>query len=106
MADYQQRLTPLHRSLVEPQLIGGVERPLAIVNATLALVFVADLHFYFYLVVAVGLHLVLRRITRADPFTRKIYIKYNLQGDVYDPWPHARLRRGKRPAGFGRGMLC
>jgi type IV secretion system protein TrbD len=106
MADYEPRVTPLRRSLVEPQLIAGVEKPFAVVNATLATVFVADLHIYSYIAIAVSIHILLRRITKADPFMRRIYIKYNLQADAYDPWPHVRQRRNWRPSGFGRGMLC
>ena len=101
-----QRCSVLHGSLVEPLLIAGVEKPLAIVNATLAMVVVADLRLYAWLPVAAGLHLLMRHINRDDPFTRRIYAKYNLQGTHYDPWPHVGQRRGRRPQGYGRGMLC
>ena len=100
------RRSRVHRSLIEPQLIAGVEKPFAVVNFTLAVVFVAELHLWFYLPIGVGAHLVLRHLTRRDPFTRAAYIRYNRQADAYDPWPHARMRRGTRPPGWGRGVLC
>ncbi len=100
------RISPLHQSLVEPLLIAGVEKPFAIVNATLTIALVGDLHMFGWLPIAVLAHLILRRITQDDPFTRQIYVKYNRQADSYDPWPHVRTSRGRRPPGFGRAMAC
>ncbi len=102
----QERISPLHQSLVEPLLIAGVEKPFAIVNATLTIALVGDLRMFGWLPIALLAHLILRRITRDDPFTRQIYVKYNRQADSYDPWPHVRTVRGKRPIGFGRAMPC
>ncbi len=101
-----ERVSPLHQSLVEPLLIARVEKPFAIVNATLTIALVGDLHMFGWLPIAVLAHLILRRITRDDPFTRQIYVKYNRQADSYDPWPHVRTSRGRRPIGFGRAMAC
>lgn len=100
------RVNRLHAALVEPLLIAGVEKPFAIVNATMAIALVGDLHLYGWIPLAVLAHLVLRRITQDDPFTRQIYVKYNQQGDRYEPWPHVRGHRGRRPEGFGRVMAC
>lgn len=102
----ERRVSPLHQSLVEPLLIAGVEKPFAIVNATLSIALVGDLHMFGWLPIAVLAHLILRRITLGDPFTRQIYVKYNRQADSYDPWPHVRTQRGRRPLGFGRAMAC
>lgn len=100
------RISPLHQSLVEPLLIAGVEKPFAIVNATLTIALVGDLRMFGWLPIALLIHLILRRITLDDPFTRQIYVKYNRQADSYDPWPHVRAYRGQRPLGFGRAMAC
>ncbi len=102
----RERVSPLHQSLVEPLLIAGVEKPFAIVNATLTIALVGDLHMFGWLPIAVLAHLILRRITQDDPFTRQIYVKYNRQADSYDPWSHVRTSRGRRPVGFGRAMAC
>lgn len=102
-----RRTTVVHAALLEPQLVGGVERPLAILNATVAGVFVLDLHVWCYLPVAVGIHWLLRRATRQDPFMRPIYARYARQADAYDPWPHAARSGGPvRPRPVGRGLLC
>ncbi|NDU86596.1 MAG: hypothetical protein G3I09_00205 [Ferrovum sp.] len=100
------RLSPCYSCLWEPLLIAGVEKPFAIVNATLAIALVGDLHFYGWLGVALLIHGFLRHITADDPFMRQIYARYNRQADSYDPWPHAGSGRGKRPAGWGRGLVC
>ncbi len=102
----ERRNTILHQALVEPMLIAGVEKPFAIVNATLAIALVGDLHLYGWIPLSILTHWILRRITADDPFTRQIYIKYNRQPDSYDPWHHARGHRGLRPQGFGRHMAC
>ena len=104
--DYDLRATPVHRSLLEVKTLGGVEDKLAIMNATVAVAIVMGLGLWPYIPAAMALHLVLARVTRRDPFTRRIYMRYNAQADRYDPWPQARQRRNCRPPGFGRAMLC
>jgi type IV secretion system protein VirB3 len=101
-----RRITPLYQALVEPLLIAGVEKPFAIVNFTLGVLMVGDLKLYAWLPLAIMAHLLLRHITREDPFTRQIYVRYNRQSDRYVPWPKVRGGRGLRPQGFGRGLPC
>jgi len=100
------RRSPCHRCLWEPLLIGGVEKPFAIVNATLAIALVGDLHFYGWLLVAALFHGVMRHLTASDPFLRQIYARYNWQADQYVPWPPVSGLRGRRPVGWGRGLAC
>lgn len=94
------------RVLTEPCLILGVEKPYAIANFTLCMVLVGELHLLAFGLVSLLVHLVLRRATRADPFTRQAYIRYNLQGDEYDPWVRIHLRQGPRPGSALAGVLC
>ena len=101
-----ERTSVLHESLVSPLLIAGVEKPFVIVNVTLTLVLVADLHMLGWFPLSVLVHLFLVQMTREDPFTRRIYIRYNRQADSYEPWPHARTSGKGRPNGFSRGMPC
>ncbi len=91
------RETPVARVLTEPCLILGVEKPFAIVNATLAMIFAGELHLFAFVPVAVAIHVVLARITAGDAFTRPVYVRYNLQADCYDPWIQPHLRGGQRP---------
>ena len=100
------RVTPVARVLTEPCLILGVEKPFAIANFTLAMVLVGELHLLAFVLVSLLVHLVLRHATRGDPFTRQAYIRYNLQGDDYEPWIHAQLRQGRRPCPGLRAVLC
>ena len=104
--DHELRATAVYRSLLEIKTIGGVEDRLAIMNGTFAIAIVVGLGLWPYIALAAALHLILARITRRDPFSRRIYMRYNTQADRYDPWPHARQRHGRRPQGFGRGTLC
>lgn len=102
---YQPRATKIHKSLMEVKTIGGVERNLFILNQTFMLTFVMGLQMMFYIPIGVILHFILVRATKKDPFLRLIYLRYNRQGDRYDPWPHAIQRHNSRPEGFGRGVL-
>ncbi len=101
-----ERTSVLHESLVSPLLIAGVEKPFVIVNVTLTLVLVADLHMLGWLPLSVLAHMFLMHMTREDPFTRRIYIRYNRQADSYEPWPHARTLGRGRPSGFSKGVPC
>jgi len=101
------RITPVARVLTEPCLILGVEKPFAITNFTLAMVLAGELHLFGFLLVALGVHLALRHATRRDPFTRRVYVRYNLQGDRYEPWIGTSLRQGRRAVpGLQAGVLC
>lgn len=100
------RVTPVYGVLVQPLLIAGVEKPFAIVNVTLGLVMAGELHFYGWLILTLLTHAWLKKMTKNDSFTRKIYIKYNRQGDVYESWLDVHSRRTKRPAGYGWRVSC
>jgi type IV secretory pathway TrbD component len=100
------RETSVARVLTEPCLILGVEKPFAIVNFTLAMVIGGELHLWGFLLINLLVHLTLRQVTKRDPFARQIYIRYNLQGDGYEPWIHSRLIQGRRPIGIASGVLC
>ncbi|MDA8417211.1 MAG: VirB3 family type IV secretion system protein [Betaproteobacteria bacterium] len=102
----ERRSTPCYRCLWEPLLIAGVEKPFAIVNITLAIALVGDLHFWGWLPVALLFHLFMRQITAEDPWVRRIYVRYNQQADAYDPWANPRQRRGRRPDGMGYGVMA
>lgn len=102
----QARSTAVARVLTEPCLILGVEKPFAITNITLAVVLVGELRLFGFLLVSLGIHLALRRATRRDPFTRLAYVRYNLQGDRYEPWISTRLRSGRRATRGLRDVLC
>jgi len=100
------RASLVHQSLLEVKTIAGVEDRLAILNATFALAIVMGLGLWPWLAAAFALHLVAARLTRRDPYLRRIYIRYARQADHYEPWPRTGMTCNRRPRGFGRDLLC
>jgi type IV secretion system protein TrbD len=100
------RATIVYRSLLEVKTIAGVEDRVAILNATFALAIVMASGLWPLILVAAGLHAALARCTREDPYLRRVYLCYVRQSGRYDPWPSVHGRSGRRPNGFGRGLLC
>lgn len=98
------RRTPVAQVLTEPCLILGVEKPFAILNFMLAMVMAGELHVWAFFLLSMGFHFILRQITRRDPFTRQIYIRYIQQGPCYLPWILATLKPNARPQAY-RGVL-
>lgn len=103
---YEARATRVHKSLLEIKTIGGVERKMAIANATISVALVMGTEQPLFLLLWIGIHFFLMWVTKKDPFALKIYTRYTKQGDVYDPWPRRIVKRNQRPEGFGRNMLC
>lgn len=103
--EYQPRSTAVHKSLHEVKTIGGVEDKLAILNVTFTAAFVMGMTMWQLIPVGIMAHLFLAWLTKKDPWTRKVYMRYSVQADMYDPWPHAVQKRGHRPVGFARGAL-
>jgi len=101
-----RRATPIHHSLMEIRTLGGVEHGLAVLNGTIAAVFVMGLKSPFWLPAAVIFHIALMVLTKRDPLFRQIYRRYMTQGHRYDPWPMSGGSRYPRPDGWGKGTLC
>jgi type IV secretory pathway TrbD component len=105
-AGIARRCTPVHRSLLERKTLAGVEDRLAILNATLAAAVTMGTGLWYWLFVALAIHMGAARLTRHDPWLREVYTGFVRQADTYDPWPRIAMRRGRRPDGFGRDLLC
>lgn len=58
---------PLHRSLTEPILLGGVPRTIAILNGTLGAAFGIGLHTFWILPVNIIVHIAAVILTKRDP---------------------------------------
>ena len=58
---------PLHRSLTEPMLLGGVPRSFAILNGTLLAALVLALHAWFAIPLGLVTHAVAVAATKRDP---------------------------------------
>jgi type IV secretion system protein TrbD len=59
---------PLHRSLVEPMLLAGLPRTVALVLWTSVGAFAFGLHQVWLLPVGIGAHLAAAAATKADPY--------------------------------------
>ena len=59
---------PLHRLIVEPMLLAGLPRAVALVLWTTAASFAFGLHQIWVLPVAVAVHLAAAAATKADPY--------------------------------------
>lgn len=102
---YTPRASAVHKSLLEIKTLGGVEKRMAIANGTMAAAMTMGTNQPGFLVLAIGVHFFLMWLTKKDPFTVMIYMRYALMGDIYDPWPRRTMKRNQRPDGFGKNLL-
>lgn len=100
------RINRIHTSMMQPNLIGGVEKNLAIFNGMMAWVFFMGLEMPYMLLVSIGFHLFLMFLGKKDPQFRQVYMKYIKQAARYDTWPSVQSHRNKRPNEFGGDRLC
>ena len=99
-------MTVVHKSLNELKTFAGVEKEIAIFNGTIAIAICYATQSLWYVPAAFFIHTLLRWLYRRDPHIRKIYLRYNVLGRVYDPWPRRKMTTNMRPEGFSKGMLC
>jgi type IV secretory pathway TrbD component len=88
MAERDQRISAIHRSLTQPILLAGAERSLAIANwiTAAALIFGGGLHWYTVAVGAVLLtvgHWALVQAAKFDPLLSQVYIRHVRYQDYY-----------------------
>lgn len=97
-----RRVNKVKTGLSTPILYAGVEEALFALNLGLAVFMALSLRQYWYPVVALLLHFILRGVSKRESIAGKIYLRYSRQADVYSPWPALSQKRGFRPDGFGR----
>lgn len=76
---------PLHRSLTEPILIGGVPKGIALLNGTICSALLIGLSSFWPIGVGVFVHLVFAYFTRKDPQWFEILKIHLKEKDRYDP---------------------
>lgn len=103
---YEPRASQVHKSLLEIKTIGGVEKRMAIANGTLSAALTMGTTQPLFIGVGAIVHFFLVWVTKKDPFTIKVYMRYATMGDVYDPWPKRTIKVNARPEGFGKNLLC
>ena len=88
MAEGKRRVSTIHQSLVQPVLLAGAERSLAIANwiTAAALILGAGLHSYTIaigtMLITVG-HWALVQAAKFDPQLSRIYVRHIHQQDYY-----------------------
>lgn len=101
------RTSPLHLSLMDTvPIFMGAEKSLAVANLSITMAFVMAAQVWQWLLVGPVVHAFLVWLTKRDPLTRMIYIRYMRQGNRYDPWPRDGHQLNPRPRGFCQGVLC
>ena len=102
-----RRTNRIYRSLNEERTYGGVQKEVVLANAGFTALAIAGLNWWWVLLPAIGLHVVMRNINKNDPKIMQVYARYSRQATRYDPWPHrVSDPRRDRPTGFSRGMSC
>lgn len=100
----------VRQGLTEQLLVAGVEPRLILLNAGFFLFVFVLFRSYLPLVLiwamlALFLHQALKPASKRDPFLRRIYLRYQMQADRYEPFPAIDARLNKRPVGSGHGTV-
>ena len=104
--EYIPRVSMVHKSLLEQKTMAGVEKEIAIFNGTITVAICYATSSLWYIPVALLTHAAMRWLNKRDPNIRKIYLRYNVLGRIYDPWVRPNMTTNMRPEGFSKGMLC
>lgn len=100
----------VRQGLTEQFLVAGVEPRLLLLNVGFFLFVFVLFRSYMpvvaiWAVLAFFIHQALKPASKRDPFLRRIYLRYQMQADRYEPYPAIDARLNKRPVGFGHGTI-
>ena len=84
----------------------GVETKLFQLNVAVGFFMILMLKMFWWAFLLPIFHFLLKWVTETEPKIREIYIKYQSQGDHYEPWGGIPSQNNKRPIGFGRDESC
>ncbi len=85
MADEDGFEVPVHRSLAEPILIGGVPRTVALLNGTFCFALFLGMHSFWALVVGAALHFLFAYASKKDAQWFEIFKEHIKEQDQYLP---------------------
>ena len=74
---------PIHRSLIEPILLGGVPRPIGLLNGTIAAAFGLGMQSWIIIPVSVVLHIAAVIATKQDPQFFECFKRHINQKNYY-----------------------
>lgn len=90
----------------EPSSFMGVETKLFQLNLAIGFFMALMLKLLWWIPLVFIFHFILKWVSKEEPKIREIYIKYQFQGDHYEPWGGIPPFSNKRPIGFGRNESC
>lgn len=100
------RSTPVHRSLLEVKSTAGAEFVPVVANATILGMMLMGPHLMWWPAVTYIVHKFLQYLYKVDDQMLRVFWRYRVEGDHYDPWPRPNPVV-KRPYGLGRDLpLC
>jgi type IV secretory pathway VirB3-like protein len=85
MVDMNQYKQPVHRSLLQREMIGGIPQAGLFIIFILGLLFIYALRLYFTVVPIALLYFIMRHLTKKDPWFIDIVLINIMQKDVYIP---------------------
>jgi len=85
MVDMSPHKQPVHRSLLQREMIGGVPQAVLFILFMLGLIFIFGLRLYLTIIPIVLIYFVLRHFTKKDQWTIDIVLANIMQKDVYLP---------------------
>ena len=101
-----ERMVPIHRSLVRPILLMGAERELVLLSAILAAVLVLSLERLLFTIVGVilwcGSLAIFQRAAKADPQFSRVYVRHTRYRGYYS----AQTGTAAPGAAIREGMPC
>jgi type IV secretory pathway TrbD component len=85
MVDMNEFKQPVHRSLLQRELIGGVPQAGLFIVFLLGIIFIYGLQMYFVIVPLVLIYFVMRHLTKLDPWCIDITLDNIMQKDKFIP---------------------
>jgi type IV secretory pathway VirB3-like protein len=85
MVDMSQYKQPVHRSLLQREMIGGIPQAGLFILFILGLIFIYALELYFTIIPIALFYLVMRHLTKKDPWFIDIVLDNIMQKDRLIP---------------------
>lgn len=102
----QEKKSKIYKIIIDPPLFFGVSKRAFIANLALWITPIVGIQIYVSFAFFLATHILLIFFTQNDPDFFEIMLKKRKQHAQYVPWPSLKIKKNKRPHGFGRGLWC
>jgi len=85
MVDMSRFKQPVHRSLLQREMLGGIPQAGFLILLSLGLIFLYVLRWYFMIIFLVPLYFFMRHLTKLDQYYIDIFISNIRQKDILIP---------------------